>query len=209
MNPGQKHSTATRKMISENTKKAMKDLSPNKTAFKPGHQPWNTGKKGLTGSNSGSFKPGHQPLNWQPPGTIVTKRVGNWTGEYIKLESGKWERYFPNGKPEKKIVEKVATPKQTKIFHCEICGTPGESKTSNKYCSDVCKLEKKKNYNKKYSHKTKPNYQPRPILQETPIKKTKEQLAIEKRDQQQRDFLASFGITGSVISIPINRGIGR
>lgn len=175
MNPGQKHSAATRKKISEKTKLAMKDLSPNATAFKSGHKPWNTGKKGLTGSNSGSFRPGHKPLNWQPPGTIVTKRVGNWTGDYIKLESGKWERYYPTGKSEKKVVEKPI--KEPKIKSIKVAAPKKEKEIIEK------------------------------IAAPTPIKKTQEQIKADEDYQKQRDFLASFGITGSVISIPIKRGV--
>ncbi len=106
MNPGQKHSAVTKKKISENTKKAIQDLSPNTTAFKKGHQPWNTGLKGVMGVNSGSFKP-------VAIGTITKRKCNNGKGyeyQFIKTESG-WKRYYPNGKPEKKIIQKMKKQK--------------------------------------------------------------------------------------------------
>lgn len=56
--------------------------------FPQGHQPWNTGTKGLTGTNSGSFKKGQQPVSQKPIGYERISRDG-----YIEIKIAETNPY--------------------------------------------------------------------------------------------------------------------
>jgi hypothetical protein len=84
------------------------------TAFKKGHQAWNTGTKGLTGANSGSFKKGSKPHNalndWQE--IVYTDKSGK---QYIKIKLPEktkavfkhvyvWEQHHKNKVPKGQLI---------------------------------------------------------------------------------------------------------
>lgn len=173
MNKGQKHSDETKKKISENTKKAMKSKPLNKTAFKPGNIPWNAGLKGVMGVNSGSFQP-------VPIGTIRIRKNNGYEYQWIKTEKG-WEKYWPNGKPEKKNIQKpikVATPKkESEIKVSEIVEAPKPILTQ---------AERKR-------------------IQREQERELKLQQEIERKKQAQREWFAQFGITNPVIRVELRR----
>ena len=64
-----------------------------KSQYKIGNKPWNTGTRGIKKGNGGSFYKGQKPWNYKEPGSIIKRISGRFEYEYIKLKSGKWERY--------------------------------------------------------------------------------------------------------------------
>lgn len=203
MNKGQKHSEETRKKISENTKKAMKDLSPNKTAFRPGNIPWNAGLKGVMSVNSGSF----QPL---PIGTIRVRKNNGYEYHWIKTEKG-WKRFIPESKPEKQIIINEKTIDQVKTISEKIkitdniiidfVGEQGTGKTLN--------IPEKKESEIKVSEieiaAPKLTQAERKKIQRQIEREIKEQQEIERKKQAQREWFAQFGITNPVIRVELRR----
>jgi len=60
---------------------------PNKTSFKKGIVPWNTGKKGTHFSPTTEFKKGQKGIKWVPLGTITQRTEKSRTvRRWIKIE---------------------------------------------------------------------------------------------------------------------------
>jgi len=193
MRPGQKHSEETRRKISENTKKAMKTKPLNKTAFRPGNIPWNAGLKGVMSVNSGSFQP-------VPIGTITTRKNNGYEYQYIKTSSG-WQRYFPNGQSFKVQDQSTALKK---LF--------GKSQVATKPKKEKIIIEKiappkKEVITPKIIEPEKPILSQAEIkrLQKEKEKEIKLQQEIERKKQAQREWLAQFGITNSIIRVELKR----
>lgn len=64
--------------------------------FKPGHQSWNKGKKGLCfiGSKVSHFKKGHLPANTKADGVVTIRKYGKgYQYKHIRVALGKWVLY--------------------------------------------------------------------------------------------------------------------
>jgi hypothetical protein len=72
-------------------KNSLQKCKAEDSLFKPGHTPWNKGKKVAVGGNSKyyRFPKGHKPHNYVPVGTIVIANIGY---KKIKIaDPNKWE----------------------------------------------------------------------------------------------------------------------
>lgn len=143
-----------------------------KTQFKKGSTPWNTGTKGVMKANSGSFKPAKV-------GTIVKKKLNGYFYDYIKRPDGTWKRHYPEGKQIKVEKEKGVGSGNYKR------SSRGEYKKKPKHLGPIQRFYK--------------------IKKTVEIKKPELDPETVARNKQQKEFLASFGITDKIISIPIKK----
>lgn len=65
-----------------------------KFRFKPGHETWNKGKKGVNGYSATRFKPGNKPQTWKPIGTERIDKDGNLTVK-VSDEGSRHNRWVP------------------------------------------------------------------------------------------------------------------
>jgi hypothetical protein len=68
--------------------------------LRPGHTPWNKGRKGVNGYSATRFKPGHRPQTRKPVGTVMTHRdgpmrkirdTGNRKRDWVYVHHQVWE----------------------------------------------------------------------------------------------------------------------